>query len=95
MARPYADTDGDISEQANKQADKAAGYADAAVDAAKDAAAQAADRVSALAKDAIKDPEQFARDSYGSIARYTREKPLEALAIAAGVAFVVGALWKR
>jgi ElaB/YqjD/DUF883 family membrane-anchored ribosome-binding protein len=91
MASPYADKLGNASEEAGR----AAGYADQAVNAAKDAAAEAADRLTTLAKDAMEDPERFARDSYNRVARYTQEKPLEALAIAAGVAFVVGAFWKK
>jgi len=88
MASPYSNSLGNASEDAGRAADQA-------VNAAKDAAAEAADRITTMAKDAMENPERFARDSYNSVTRYTQEKPLEALAIAAGVAFVVGALWKK
>lgn len=78
-----------------EQAGRAAGYVEEAVEAAKGVASQAADRVTTAAKEAAEDPQRFARDSYLSIARYAREKPLEALAIGAGVGFVIGALLKR
>jgi ElaB/YqjD/DUF883 family membrane-anchored ribosome-binding protein len=91
MASPYSDSLGNASEDAGR----VAGYADQAVNAAKDAASDAADRITTMAKDAMDNPERFARESYNSVTRYTQEKPLEALAIAAGVAFVVGALWKK
>lgn len=90
-----ANLNADQLNTASDETRRAAGYADQAVNAAKDAAVEAADRITTMAKDAMDNPEQFARDSYNSVARYTQEKPLEALAIAAGVAFVVGALWKK
>ena len=91
MVRPYADTADDKSEQASRTA----GYADRAVDGAKEYASDAADRVLATAKDAYDDPQRFVRENRDRLTRYTQEKPLEALAIAAGIAFVVGAIWKR
>ncbi|HYD15837.1 MAG TPA: hypothetical protein VEA77_05505 [Hyphomicrobium sp.] len=91
MARPYADTIGDTAEKAGV----ASGYAEKAIDDVKATAADAADRLGSLARDAMDNPEKFARDSYNSVAQYTRDKPLEALAITAGLAFVIGALWKR
>lgn len=90
-----ANLNADQLNTASDEARRAAGFADQAVNAAKDAAVEAADRITTMAKDAMDNPEQFARDSYNSVTRYTQEKPLEALAIAAGVAFVIGALWKK
>lgn len=82
-------------ENGAEQAGRAAGYVEESVDAIKGAAAEAAERFTAATKDAAEDPQRFARESYLSIARYAREKPLETLAIGAGIGFVIGALWKR
>lgn len=91
MTRPYADTVGDAAAQAGR----ATGYTERAVEGAKDYAADAADKVSAAAQDAYNDPEKFIRDTQTDLTRYTRDNPLQALAFAAGIAFVVGALWKK
>lgn len=91
MAQPDADTPGNAAEKAGVASE----YTQDAVREAKAAAGQAAERISSLAQDAMADPEKFARDGYLSVARYAREKPLEALAIAAGAAFIVGALWAK
>lgn len=91
MAQPYADRLGDAAENTGR----AAGLAEEAMKGVKETAAEAMDRATAIAGEAIENPEKFARDTYVSVARYAREKPIEALAITAGVAFVIGALWKR
>jgi ElaB/YqjD/DUF883 family membrane-anchored ribosome-binding protein len=91
MARSYSNAVGDVAEEAGR----AAGYTDRAVEGAKELAADVANRASAAAKDAFENPERFIRDTRNQVTRYAQEKPLEALAIAAGLAFVVGALWKR
>lgn len=82
-------------EHASEQAGRAAGYTDKTIDAAKDYASEAVDRVAAIAKDAYDNPDRFIAENRSKLTRYTQEKPLEALAIAAGIAFVVGAIWKR
>jgi ElaB/YqjD/DUF883 family membrane-anchored ribosome-binding protein len=91
MAQSYSDNIGDASQSAGR----AAGYTERAVESAKDFASDAADRVTSVAKDAYDDPERFISENREKLSSYTREKPLQALAIAAGVAFVVGAIWKR
>lgn len=53
---------------------------------------EAIDYVSAEAKKAMADPQAYARDAQNNITAYTQREPFKALAIAAGVAFVVGAL---
>lgn len=78
-----------------EQAGRAAGYVAEATDAVKDYASDAAGRVAAAASEALEDPNRYARKSYVSVAKYAREKPLEALAIGAGVGFLIGALLKR
>jgi ElaB/YqjD/DUF883 family membrane-anchored ribosome-binding protein len=91
MAESYTERIGNVSEQAGR----AAGLTERAVEGAREYAGEAADRVSALAKDAYENPERFISENREKVSAYTRENPLQALAIAAGVAFVVGALWKR
>jgi ElaB/YqjD/DUF883 family membrane-anchored ribosome-binding protein len=91
MARSYSNAVGDLSEETGR----AAGYTERAVDGAKEFAADAADRVTAAAKDAYDHPERFVRETRDQVTRYAQQKPLEALAIAAGLAFVIGAIWKR
>jgi ElaB/YqjD/DUF883 family membrane-anchored ribosome-binding protein len=91
MAQSYSDKVGDAS----KDAGPAAGYAERAVEGAKDYASDAADRASSLAKDAYDDPERFISENREKLSTFTRENPLQALAIAAGIAFVIGAIWKR
>ncbi len=79
----------------SEQAGRVAGYTEQATEAAKEYASEAADRVTTIAKEAYENPERFIAENRDRLTKYTQEKPLEALAIAAGVAFVVGALWKR
>ena len=82
-------------ENTSEQAGRVAGYADQATDAAKEYAEQAADRVAAVAKDAYDDPQRFIRETQDDLTRRTQETPLKTLAIAAGIGFVIGAIWKR
>lgn len=82
-------------EDGAEQAGRVAGYAEEAADKVKEVAGETVDRVTAAARDALQDPQRFAKESYDSIATYAREKPLEALAIGAAVGFVLGAIWKR
>ena len=56
---------------------------------------EAVDYVTAEARKAMDDPRRYATDAQERIVRYTREEPLKALAIAAGVAFVLGAIRRR
>jgi ElaB/YqjD/DUF883 family membrane-anchored ribosome-binding protein len=58
-------------------------------------ASDVVDRVSAFAREALDNPRRFARTTRNDVTRYTQDKPLQALGIAAGVAFMVGMLWKR
>lgn len=69
--------------------------AETAMDTVRASASGAVDRASALARDAIADPKRFAQTTVDDVTRYTQEKPLQALAIAAGAAFVIGAMFKR
>lgn len=55
---------------------------------------EAVDYVTAEAKKAMVDPQAYARDAQTSITTYTQKEPLKALAIAAGIAFFIGALSK-
>ena len=82
-------------ENTSEQAGRLAGYSEQATESSKQYASEAADRVAAVAKDAFDDPHRFAEQTKADLTRYTKDNPLQALAIAAGVAFVVGALWKR
>jgi ElaB/YqjD/DUF883 family membrane-anchored ribosome-binding protein len=91
MAQSYSDKVGDVSQSAGR----AAGYTERAVEGAKDYASDAADRVTSLAKDAYDNPERFITENREKLSTYTRENPVQALAIAAGIAFVAGAIWKR
>ena len=91
MAENYTEKVGDVSQQAGR----AAGYTERAVEGAKDYAADATHRVSSLAKEAFDNPERFISENREKVSSYTRENPLQALAIAAGAAFVIGAIWKR
>jgi len=56
---------------------------------------EAVDYVSAEARKAMDDPRAYAADAQERIANYTRQEPMKALAIAAGIAFVLGALRRR
>jgi ElaB/YqjD/DUF883 family membrane-anchored ribosome-binding protein len=82
-------------ENTSEQAGRVAGYADPATETAKEYAFQAADKVVAVAKDAYDDPQRFIRETQEDLTRRTQETPLQTLAIAAGIGFVVGAIWKR
>ena len=82
-------------ENASAQTGLAAGLAEQATDKAKEYASEAADRVAAVAKDAYDNPERFVRETKDDLTRRAQETPLQTLAIAAGVGFVIGALWKR
>lgn len=57
-------------------------------------AGEAVDYVTAEAKRAMADPQAYARDAQTTITSFTQKEPLKALAIAAGIAFVIGALSK-
>ncbi len=57
-------------------------------------ASNAADQISKSAKAAYEHPAEYAQVSWRSYKRYAKAKPLEALTIAAGAAFVFGALWE-
>lgn len=56
---------------------------------------EAVDYVAAEARKAMDDPRGYAADAQERVASYARQEPLKALAIAAGVAFVLGALRRR
>jgi|GEM_PF-4109724 len=91
MVRTFENAAEDTSRQSQQQG----GYTDRAMDAARDTASDAVDRVTAVAREAMADPQRFARTTVDDVTRYTQEKPLQALGIAAGIAFIFGALWKR
>lgn len=91
MAKPYADSIGNASEQVGR----AAGYTENATDAAKDYAAQVAERVAQVARDAYDDPQRFMRETQRDVTRQAQQNPLQTLAIAAGIGFVIGALLKK
>jgi ElaB/YqjD/DUF883 family membrane-anchored ribosome-binding protein len=91
MTEPYARKNEDTSQRVRR----GAGYAEHATDAAKDYATQAADKVAAVAKDAYDDPQRFVRETQDDLTRRTQETPLKTLAMAAGIGFIVGAIWKR
>ena len=61
---------------------------------AKAKASEAVDYVTAEARKAMADPQAYAQDAQANITSYIQKEPLKALAIAAGIAFVVGALSK-
>jgi len=82
-------------ETASEQVGRVAGYTEQATDAAKEYAAQVAERITAVAKEAYDDPQRFMRDTQRDITRQTQHSPLQTLAMAAGIGFVVGAIWKR
>lgn len=81
-------------ENTSEQAGRLAGYADQATDAAKEYASEVADRVAAIAQSAYDDPQRFMRETERDITRQTKQNPLQTLAIAVGIGFVVGAIWK-
>ena len=56
---------------------------------------EAVDYVAAEARKAMDDPRGYAVDAQERVAKYARQEPLKALAIAAGVAFALGALRRR
>jgi ElaB/YqjD/DUF883 family membrane-anchored ribosome-binding protein len=87
MAQQYADTLADSSDKTSSPA-----ISQEMQDQIKAKAGEAVDYVSAEAKKALADPQKYMQESQDSIAAYARAQPLKALAIAAGVAFVVGAL---
>jgi len=91
MAESQIHRVGTVSEHAGR----AAGYADQATDAARDYATQVADRVAAVAKEAYDDPQRFMRETQDDITRRAQQNPLQTLAVAAGIGFVIGAIWKR
>ena len=57
-------------------------------------AGEAVDYLTDEAKKAMADPQAYARDAQTHITSFTQREPLKALAIAAGIAFVIGALSK-
>jgi ElaB/YqjD/DUF883 family membrane-anchored ribosome-binding protein len=87
MAQQYADT---LSDSGDKSS--AAATSQELQDQIKAKAGEAVDFVSAEAKKALADPQKYVQESQDSLATYARAQPLKALAIAAGVAFVIGAL---
>lgn len=87
MAQQYADALGESSEKPSP-----ASTSEELQDQLKAKAGEAVDFVSAEAKKALADPQKYVQESQASLAEYARAQPLKALAIAAGVAFVVGAL---
>lgn len=90
-----AKTSNDIVDDTSEQSSRVASYADRAVEGAKEYASEAADRVSSLAKEAYDNPQRFVRQTQRDITRQTQQSPLQTLAIAAGIGFVIGAIWKR
>lgn len=90
-----AQSNTDRIENASEQVGRAAGYADQATDAAKDYAAQVADRIAAVAREAYDDPQRFMRETQRDVTRQAQQNPLQTLAIAAGIGFVIGAILKR
>ena len=82
-------------ENASEQVGRAAGYTEQATEATKDFAAEAVERVSAVAKDAYDNPQRFIRETQEDLTRRAQETPLQTLAIAAGIGFIIGAIWKR
>lgn len=90
QSQPYADTVGGSTEPREPASTTPA--AEQLQEQFKAKAEEAVDFVSAEAKKALADPQKYMQDSKDSIAAYTRAQPLKALAIAAGVAFVAGAL---
>ncbi len=91
MAQSHTQKAGSASEQAGR----VSGYADQAAEGAKEYATEAADRLAAVAKEAYKDPQRFIQETQEDLTRRTRENPLQTLAWAAGIGFVIGALWKK
>lgn len=89
QSQPYSDTLGDST---GKPPASATSTAEELQDQIKAKAGEAVDFVSAEAKKALADPQKYIQESQDSISAYARAQPLKALAIAAGVAFVVGAL---
>jgi ElaB/YqjD/DUF883 family membrane-anchored ribosome-binding protein len=87
--RTFPDHDGISADRQQRRA------TDPATDNARDATSDALEWLSARASDAMKDPSRFTRDSVDNITRYTQDRPLQALGIAAAMAFVAGTLWKR
>lgn len=91
MAQTYTKKIEDPSEQAGR----IASLADQATEAAKEYGSQTADKLAAVAKDAYDNPERFVRETQNDLTRRMQETPLKTLAIAAGIGFIVGAIWKR
>jgi ElaB/YqjD/DUF883 family membrane-anchored ribosome-binding protein len=58
-------------------------------------ATEAVDYITAETRKAMDDPRGYAADAQERVASYARQEPIKALAIAAGVAFVLGALRRR
>lgn len=90
MANPgyqgYESKPNGLNETFQSVKDKAAEVKDQAVDAAGRAADQGAE--------VLQQAEQKAIDAYTSTKRFVEEQPVLAVAIAAGAALAVGALWK-
>jgi ElaB/YqjD/DUF883 family membrane-anchored ribosome-binding protein len=100
MARDYASTyglkpndPGITSELAFEAIDDAKKLVAETAHKVRTGASDAAEQISRSAKAAYEHPAEYAELSWRSYKRYAQTKPLEAVAVAAGTAFVFGALW--
>lgn len=100
MAKNYVSTYGKApddpgvaSELAAEAIGEAKAYVSDAADTLKEGASNAADQISRSAKAAYEHPAEYAELSWRSYKRYAQNKPIEAITVAAGAAFVFGALW--
>ncbi len=89
MAQSYTDKIGSDIDQ-SPVADKAQELQEQV----KAKANEAVELGTAEAKKVLADPQGYFKETQDNVTAYTREQPLKALAIAAGVAFVFGALRK-
>lgn len=100
MAKDYASTYGrtptksdSTSDLASEAINNAKKLASETADKVKEGASAAADQITRSAKAAYDHPAEYAELSWRSYKRYAQNKPLEALTVAAGAAFFIGALW--
>ncbi len=90
QSQSYADTLGESPDKSDPKSSTPA--TEQLQEQFKAKAEEAVDFVSGEAKKALADPQKYIQESKDSISAYAQQQPLKALAIAAGVAFVVGAL---
>lgn len=92
--RKFGEVVSDVKDDVERVADKAAGKANEAYESARKYTGEALETAGEKAVEAKEKVTELAEDFQAQLTRMIHDRPIATLAIGAGLAFALGALWK-